>query len=187
MSVINPVVFAVKVAGITFAFDPTKPSGKRVIPGSVMVDGEALDLDKTYRLCTKAYLANGKDGYNCLLGSEWLVSEDDGPRLSTIVQNHFRSVERVTGRRKSKYRHHQSIIARRLRRNLSQKANAGTKEGEDRTSQAAEDVRGLWKKARIAISFARNLSIDEAEAKEAQAALAPKVEGRIKIVGVSAE
>ena len=59
-----------QVSGISFAFDPEKPAGKRIDPEFVKVGDEYLDLDpkskKTYRLATKAYLANGKDGYDVL-------------------------------------------------------------------------------------------------------------------------
>ena len=59
-----------QVSGISFAFDPEKPAGKRIDPEFVKVGDEYLDLDpkskKTYRLATKAYLANGKDGYEAL-------------------------------------------------------------------------------------------------------------------------
>ena len=59
-----------QVSGINFAFDPEKPAGKRIDPEFVKVGDEYLDLDpkskKTYRLATKAYLANGKDGYDVL-------------------------------------------------------------------------------------------------------------------------
>ena len=157
-----------------------------MIPDSVMVDCEPINLAKSYRLCTKAFLANGNDGYSCFVGCRWLVNEDDGARLSIIVQNHFRSVSHITGQCKLKYRHHQSIISRLVRKTLSR--NAIAKEDEDRVAGDDEaDVRGRWRKAQVAVAFARHLSIDEAEANEAQFALAPKVEQRIKIVGGGAE
>lgn len=59
-----------QVGGISFAFDPSKPPGQRVDPAFVKVGDEYLDVDpksrKKYRLCTKSYLANGKDGYDVL-------------------------------------------------------------------------------------------------------------------------
>ena len=59
-----------QVSGINFAFDPDKKPGKRIDPEFVKVGDEYLDMDpkskKTYRLATKAYLANGKDGYDVL-------------------------------------------------------------------------------------------------------------------------
>lgn len=49
-----------------FSFDPSKPPGQRVVAGSVSVGGAPLSPGATYRLATKEYLADGKDGYNVL-------------------------------------------------------------------------------------------------------------------------
>ena len=166
-------VLFLKVAGISFAFDPKKPSGQRVIPGSVMVGEESLDSVKTYNMCTSGFVAKGKDGYDCLIGCPMIMNEDDGPQQSTIVQNHFQSVSALKGLHKRKYYHHQSIIPRRVQRMLS-------------TSQTEMDVvdgpgaRSLWKKARIALAFARHSAIEKAEAEEVEVALAPKVQQRIR-------
>jgi len=123
-------LFLLKVAGISFTFDPTKPAGKRVPVGSVMVGDEPLDLEKTYRLCVTDFVAQGRDGYDCLVGCKMIVNEEDGPLLSTVVQNHFQSVSYLTGLCKFKYCHHQSIIARRVRRSMSRPAaNAQEEEG----------------------------------------------------------
>jgi len=176
-----------KVAGISFSFDPVKPSGERVTPGSVMIGCEPLSLDKTYRLCTKDYLAKGKDGYDCLVGSQVIVNDEDGPQLSTIIQNHFQSVNFLTGLCKFKYYHHQSIISRCERKTLARQATIVEDEEDDspdhRELQSAKGhksgSRRLWKKAQIALSFARHRTIEEAETKEIKVALAPKVQQRI--------
>lgn len=181
-----------KVAGVSFAFDPTKPPSDRVTPGSVTVGSEPVDLNKTYRLCTKEYLVKGKDGYDCLAGSQMIVNGEDGPQLSTIIQNHFQSVSHLTGVSKFKYYHHQSIISRCERRRLSRQATIP--EGEESGSGAdheelnaakdsESDGRRRWHKARIALSFARHCSIEDAERKEVKVALAPKVRQRIKNLG----
>lgn len=62
-----------QVSGVSFAFDPEKPAGKRVSPDYVKIGDEYLDLKKTYRLVTKAYLAAGKDGYDVLGKCEKVV------------------------------------------------------------------------------------------------------------------
>ena len=46
-------------------------------------------LNKTYRLCTKAYIAAGKDGYDVFRDCEVVVTEEEGPILGAIVRNHF--------------------------------------------------------------------------------------------------
>lgn len=161
-----------------------------------MVGCEPVDLGKTYRLCTKAYLADGKDGYSCLAGSPVIVNEDDGPQLSTIIQNHFQSVSYLTGQCKFKYYHHQSIISRSQRKSLSRQTTIVEEDesgsyadrNELRAAQVDEpDVRRRWKKVQIAVTFARRLAVDEAESKEVQVALAPKVQQRIRILDSSLE
>jgi 5'-nucleotidase len=53
-----------------FKFDPSKPPGERILKESVFVCNEELceklQLDRLYSLATKEYLAQGKDGYECL-------------------------------------------------------------------------------------------------------------------------
>lgn len=150
-----------------------------------------MDFSKTYRLCTKSYLAKGKDGYDCLSGCEVIVNEDDGPQLSTIIQNHFQSVSYLTGLRKFKYYHHQSIISRCQRKSLSRQATIVEEDTtDDGESHMADDGRSSgrrrWHKARIALTFARHRTIEEAETKEIKVALAPKVQQRIRNLGDAA-
>jgi len=184
-----------KVAGVTFIFDSTKLPGERVVSTSVMIGSEPLDLNRTYRLCTEAYLAKGKDGYDCLTGSEMIVNEDDGPQLSTIVQNHFQSVGHLTGQRRFRFHHHQSIISRCERKSLSRQTTIMEQDETDHSVQVqtSEDSgsqsgggRRRWQKAHIALTFARHRTIAEAEMKEIKAALAPKVQRRMRNLGDSA-
>ena len=48
-----------------------------------------LELNKVYKLCTKGYIAAGKDGYDVFRDCEILVTEEEGPILTAIVMNHF--------------------------------------------------------------------------------------------------
>lgn len=41
---------AAQVSGIRFQFDPSKPPGSRVVPGSVWVAGAPLDPERQYRV-----------------------------------------------------------------------------------------------------------------------------------------
>lgn len=99
-----------QVSGIIFGFDPSKPPGQRVEAGLVKVQDEYLDLKKSYLLCTKAYLANGKDGYDVFKECEVVVDEEKGPVLSTAVRNHFESVQVIQGTKSCRSGHRQSII-----------------------------------------------------------------------------
>lgn len=62
-----------QVSGLKFAFDPSKPPGKRIDSRLVKVQDEILDLEKNYNLATKLYLKQGKDGFDCLLNCPVLV------------------------------------------------------------------------------------------------------------------
>nr|CAD7195994.1 unnamed protein product [Timema douglasi] len=63
-----------QVAGISFAFDPHKPKGKRVDPNFVRIGDEYLVTEQRYRLATKTYLHSGCDGYTMLKDAKVLVS-----------------------------------------------------------------------------------------------------------------
>ncbi|MGZ8314565.1 MAG: bifunctional metallophosphatase/5'-nucleotidase [Telluria sp.] len=49
--------------GFSYAWDASKPKGQRVVPGSVKLDGVALDAAKTYRVAANNFLAEGGDGF----------------------------------------------------------------------------------------------------------------------------
>lgn len=46
---------------VTYAFDPEKPRGERII--NVHIDGEPLDLDRDYTIAGASFLFDGGDGY----------------------------------------------------------------------------------------------------------------------------
>ena len=83
-----------QVSGLAFSFDPSQPAGSRVVPDSVMVRGEPLQANGNYRLCTKGYLACGKDGYEVFRRARVVVSYEEGPILSSIVRNYFHNCSR---------------------------------------------------------------------------------------------
>lgn len=64
-----------QVAGVSFAFDPTKASGQRVDPNFVRIGDEYLNLEQNYRLATKSYMHSGCDGYVMLRNAEVLVKK----------------------------------------------------------------------------------------------------------------
>jgi hypothetical protein len=77
------------VAGVRFVFDPQRPPGARIDAAVVRVDGQPLDLGRTYRLATKTYLASGRDGYGALVDTQELVSPENCPTLPTLVRTHL--------------------------------------------------------------------------------------------------
>ncbi|XP_015750595.1 PREDICTED: uncharacterized protein LOC107330501 isoform X1 [Acropora digitifera] len=101
-----------------FSFNPEQAPGSRIFKNTVEINDEPLEKDKKYKVCTKSYLSKGKDGYQVFTKGTVLIDEENGPILSTIVRNHFRSINIVRGVTKSKSPHRQSLIMRHRPSNL---------------------------------------------------------------------
>ncbi len=56
-------VRVLQVAGIAYAWDASRPRGRRVVRESVRVDGRPLDARAAYRVAVNSYLAEGGDGF----------------------------------------------------------------------------------------------------------------------------
>jgi len=97
-----------QVAGMRFAFDPSKPPKERIDPKHIKIGDEYLQLDQKYKLVTKGYLHQGKDGYTVLKDCEVLVDEEDCPELCTSIQNHFEAIKIVKDSSHHHTRHRQS-------------------------------------------------------------------------------
>ncbi|KAA8496851.1 5'-nucleotidase [Porphyridium purpureum] len=82
-----------QVSGMRFEFDPEKPPGARVVPGSVFVGDEPLREDAMYRVITKQYMMENKDGYSFSKHSKVLVDSECAPMLPTLMRNYFKLVE----------------------------------------------------------------------------------------------
>jgi 5'-nucleotidase len=52
--------------GFAYAWDAAKPAGARVVPGSVTLDGRALDPAADYRVTVNSFLAAGGDNFSVL-------------------------------------------------------------------------------------------------------------------------
>jgi hypothetical protein len=120
------------VSGCRVVYEPTAPVGSRVrkvyiqprsgITGNnndtnteeqqdptLARPGEVeLDLERMYKVCTRYYLACGNDGYEPLKGCEFLVDDENGILISTLLRKFFlglkyvnaiRFQERATGGR----------------------------------------------------------------------------------------
>ncbi|XP_068895742.1 mannosylglucosyl-3-phosphoglycerate phosphatase isoform X3 [Tenebrio molitor] len=99
-----------QVAGVSFAFDPSKPPGQRVDPGFVRIGDEYLNLEQHYRLATKSYMHSGCDGYVMLKDAEILVDEGECPELGLAIQNHFQAINMRLGKTKKHSKHRQSLV-----------------------------------------------------------------------------
>lgn len=51
-------------SGFSYAWDPKAPPGKRVVPGSVTIDGQPLEVGRSYRIAVNSYMASGGDRFN---------------------------------------------------------------------------------------------------------------------------
>ena len=80
-----------QVSGISFTFDPSRPSGERVCENTVLVNGDLLERTRIYTLCTKGYIASGKDGYSVFKSAKILMDHEAGIILNSEVRNFFQS------------------------------------------------------------------------------------------------
>ncbi|XP_012556958.2 5'-nucleotidase [Hydra vulgaris] len=102
-----------QVSGISFVFNPEMPAGERICKDTVKVhDTIPLQLNQDYTVVTKIYIASGKDGYDMLANCQVIVDEENGPVLTTIVENHFDSIRVLKGGKKSISGHRQSIVVK---------------------------------------------------------------------------
>lgn len=74
-----------QVSGLRFTFDPARPPGSRVT--DVSVGGRPLELDKSYSMVTKPYMLEGKDGYECFQGKEFIVDKENGQLLTLMIRS----------------------------------------------------------------------------------------------------
>lgn len=84
-----------QVSGLRAAFDPRGSPGRRVIHESVQVAGESLDARRRYRVATKAFLGDGKDGYGFLQYVRRLDIEPVAPSLGALMQLLFGQIEEL--------------------------------------------------------------------------------------------
>lgn len=79
------------VSGMTFKYDSSKPIGQRV--GEVLVDGKALDLEKTYSLATNDFMSIGGDGYTMFEGKKKLAEDE---LLSDVLVKYIKALPNAT-------------------------------------------------------------------------------------------
>lgn len=86
-----------QVSNIQFAYNPNSAPGSRVT--WTRIDGDPLDLDKSYTIATRGYMGRGKDGYDSLLvrseggDAEEIVSEENGILISMVLRQYFMSLK----------------------------------------------------------------------------------------------
>ena len=87
-----------QVSGLRFVFDPSQPSHHRILNTSVYLtdSGSPLDPEQDYRVCTKAYLFLGKDGYDMLRDQHVLQDSETAPVLPLYIRWHFMKLDVLT-------------------------------------------------------------------------------------------
>ena len=70
-----------QVAGMSYAFDASKPAGERI--SDVMVGGAPIDMDKVYGVVSNNYVRNGGDGYAMFKDAQ--NAYDFGPDLADVT------------------------------------------------------------------------------------------------------
>eukprot|EP01091_Cochliopodium_minus_P015601 TRINITY_DN55_c0_g1_i2.p1 TRINITY_DN55_c0_g1~~TRINITY_DN55_c0_g1_i2.p1 ORF type:complete len:575 (-),score=202.16 TRINITY_DN55_c0_g1_i2:13-1737(-) len=80
-----------QVSGISFIFDSSLPPLKRI--KEVKVNGEPLDLNRSYNVSTKTYMLEGKDGYESLKDPIYNISPENGKLLSSMVHQHLLKIK----------------------------------------------------------------------------------------------
>ena len=73
------------VSGLTFTFDPTKPTGQRV--SKIYVINTLLDYNKTYTLAATDFLLAGGDDYTMLKDSEIISNFETGESMVIDYMN----------------------------------------------------------------------------------------------------
>jgi len=73
-----------QLSGLRMVYTQRQPPGQRIL--SVEVKGKPLNFEKKYTLATKAYIAQGHDGYDSLTGSRIIVDEENARLLPAIVR-----------------------------------------------------------------------------------------------------
>jgi len=85
-----------QISGIRFIYNPNLPPMKRIISCQVQKNQSALfqdiDLNEMYTVATREYMARGKDGYTSLLTGEFIVDNENGLIISTLLRRFFRGL-----------------------------------------------------------------------------------------------
>ncbi|KAJ3084755.1 hypothetical protein HK102_000566 [Quaeritorhiza haematococci] len=101
-----------QVSGLKFTFDSSRPSGSRVLsvhliehhPDNQTCNVVPLDPEKEYKVTTRAYLAQGHDGFDAFKNGEYIVDAEDGMILSAVIRRFFTGMKVLSQFRTFHYR-----------------------------------------------------------------------------------
>jgi len=83
-----------QVSGLSFVYDPSAPTGSRIV--SVSVGETGLDASAVYSVATNDYILAGGDGYRSLGGGKVLIDKGNGNLMANDVINYIASTGKVT-------------------------------------------------------------------------------------------
>eukprot|EP01135_Chromosphaera_perkinsii_P006758 Nk52_evm6s578 gene=Nk52_evmTU6s578 len=83
------------VSGVKFSFDPKRPPMQRVVDLYSVDSGKPIEDDKVYQVATRLFMAEGKDGYSSLENGKFLVDEENGFLMCTMVRYHLSQINVV--------------------------------------------------------------------------------------------
>eukprot|EP00927_Polykrikos_kofoidii_P072520 TRINITY_DN68624_c0_g1_i1.p1 TRINITY_DN68624_c0_g1~~TRINITY_DN68624_c0_g1_i1.p1 ORF type:complete len:1791 (+),score=282.65 TRINITY_DN68624_c0_g1_i1:195-5567(+) len=86
-----------QVSGVAFSFDAAKPGGERIVAGTVKIGGHQLEPTKNYKLVTKDYLRQGKDGYDVFKDAICLADGEQAGILPTMIRECFNEICTLNG------------------------------------------------------------------------------------------
>ena len=86
------------LAGGTFKFDSTKPAGSRIV--EFLINGQPLDLKKTYTVAIPDFTAKGGDGYSMLAGKPLArtLPRNDAELVMDYIQAQKTIAPKIEGR-----------------------------------------------------------------------------------------
>ena len=78
--------------GFTYSWDASAPErapgggGQRVVPGSLKLNGESIDMERVYRVTVNNFMSVGGDNYSILLKD---LSRQEGEIDLIVTKRHF--------------------------------------------------------------------------------------------------
>ncbi|XP_055839980.1 snake venom 5'-nucleotidase isoform X1 [Episyrphus balteatus] len=166
-----------QVSGVTFAFDPSKPPGKRIDPQLVQIADEFLKMDQIYKICIKSYMYGGCDGFTMFKDAKVLMDDDSCPELGLVLQNHFKAINMRTGKTKNS-KHRQSLVTLSRRHSMVQMLDSLDLDGPSpiRKLSIGHSSKSI-DHSTTSSKMLRRASLDDLEQMSCQ--LAPKIQHRI--------
>ena len=81
------------ISGCRFSFDPRKEPGQRINLEDIEAMSGPLDPNKVYKVAIKAFIAEGKDGYNVFKGNvTYVIEEDNAVLIQDLIYQFFDSL-----------------------------------------------------------------------------------------------